>query len=139
MGENMVKYGLGLMRLPLLDENDQTSVDIDEVQRMVDECMENGVNFFDTAVPYHLGKSEEALRKTLVDKYPRDSFLISDKLPLFNIQKEEDMEYYFNTSLEKLGIDYFDYYMLHNVSNWTKTIYRNIDCFSFIKQKKQDL
>lgn len=138
MGENMVKYGLGLMRLPLLDENDQTSVDIDEVQRMVDECMENGVNFFDTAVPYHLGKSEEALRKTLVDKYPRDSFLISDKLPLFNIQKEEDMEYYFNTSLEKLGIDYFDYYMLHNVSNWTKTIYRNIDCFSFIKQKKQE-
>lgn len=134
----MVEFGLGLMRLPILDENDPQSVDIDEVQKMVDTCMENGVNFFDTAVPYHEGKSEEALKKTLVDKYPRDSYIISDKLPLFSIEKEEDLEYYFNLSLERLGIDYFDYYMLHNVSNWTKTIYRDIDCFTFLKEKKEE-
>ena len=134
----MVEYDLGLMRLPLKDENDQTSVDLDELQKMVDTCMEEGINFFDTAVPYHLGQSEEGIKKTLVEKYPRDSFILSDKLPLFSINKGEDMEYYFNLSLERCGVEYFDYYMLHNLSTWTKTIYKKIDCFKFLNELKQN-
>lgn len=134
----MVEYGLGLMRLPLLDDNDQTSVDFQELQKMVDKCMEEGVNFFDTAVPYHMGASEESIKKTLVEKYPRDSFILSNKLPLFYITKKEDMEFYFNQSLNKCGVDYFDYYMLHNLSTWTKSIYKKIDCFKFLKEKKDE-
>lgn len=134
----MVEYGLGLMRLPLLDDNDQASVDLQELQKMVDKCMEEGVNFFDTAVPYHMGASEESIKKTLVEKYPRDSFILSNKLPLFYIRKKEDMEFYFNQSLNKCGVDYFDYYMLHNLSTWTKSIYKKIDCFKFLKEKKDE-
>lgn len=134
----MVEYGLGLMRLPLLDDNDQASVDLQELQIMVDKCMEEGVNFFDTAVPYHMGASEESIKKTLVEKYPRDSFILSNKLPLFYITKKEDMEFYFNQSLNKCGVDYFDYYMLHNLSTWIKSIYKKIDCFKFLKEKKDE-
>ena len=80
----MKKLGFGMMRLPLLDENDQTSVNQEEVNKMVDLCMERGFNYFDTAYPYHFGKSEEAFRKAVVERYPRDSFYVADKLPLFS-------------------------------------------------------
>ena len=73
----MTKLGMGMMRLPLLDENDVKSIDFDEVNKMVDLYMESGFNHFDTAFVYHDGIGEEALRKSVVERYPRDSFTIS--------------------------------------------------------------
>ena len=76
----MVQLGFGMMRLPLLDENDQTSIDVEQVKKMVDTYMESGFNYFDTAFVYHEGVGESTFKKTVVERYPRDSFKIATKL-----------------------------------------------------------
>ena len=134
----MVELGLGMMRLPLLDEDNEQSIDLNEVNEMVDFFMKNGFNIFDTAYIYHEGISEDILRKCVVERYSRDSFKISNKLPLFNITEESQVEPLFEEQLEKCGVDYFDYYLLHNVSGFTETAWKNVDLFSFICQKKEE-
>ncbi len=132
----MKNLGMGLMRLPVLDENDIKSIDYEQVNQMVDLYMENGFNHFDTGYPYHEGLSEVALRKCVVERYPRDSFKISDKLPLFSITKESQLEPIFQEQLERCGVDYFDYYMMHNVSGFSEAGWLNVDSFSFANKKK---
>ena len=134
----MVKLGMGLMRLPLLDENDFTSVDYDQVNKMVDAYMDAGFNHFDTAYIYHGGIGEIAFRKSVVERYPRDSFKIATKLPLFVITEESQLEPLFAEQLENCGVEYFDYYMLHNVSGYTETAWKNVDLYSFIQKKKEE-
>lgn len=133
----MVELGMGMMRLPLLDENDQTSIDIEQVKKMVDIFMENGFNHFDTAFVYHETVGEETFRKTVVERYPRDSYKIATKLPLFVITEESQLEPFFTQQLENCGVDYFDYFMLHNVSGFTENAWKNVDLYSFIEKKKQ--
>lgn len=135
---NMTKLGMGMMRLPLLDENDQTSIDIEHVNKMVDAYMDAGFNYFDTAFVYHEGAGELTFKKTVVDRYPRDSFKIATKLPLFVITEESQLEPLFAQQLENCGVDYFDYYMLHNVSGFTETAWKNVDLYSFIENKKKE-
>lgn len=134
----MTKLGMGMMRLPLLDENDVTSIDYEEVNKMVDLYMESGFNHFDTAFVYHEGIGEETLKKTVVERYPRDSFTISTKLPLFVINEESQLEPLFNQQLDNCGVDYFDYYLLHNVSGFTENAWKNVDLYSFIQKKKEE-
>lgn len=134
----MVSYGFGAMRLPLKDETDVESVDFDKTQEMIDRSMGSDFNYFDTAYPYHNGKSEEALRKCLVERYPRDSYLLADKLPSFFLNNKEDMEKYFEEELKRCGVDYFDYYMLHNVSTWTLDALRQFDAYDFMKNLKKE-
>lgn len=80
---------------------------------MVDEFLENGFTYFDTSYAYHNGKSEEALRKSVVERYPRERFTIATKLPTFAIQTEDQVEEIFTQQLKNLGTDYIDYYLLH--------------------------
>ena len=134
----MVQLGFGMMRLPLKDENDQTSIDIEQVNKMVDAYMDAGFNHFDTAFVYHEGVGESTFKKSVVDRYPRDSFKIATKLPLFVITEESQLEPLFEQQLENCGVDYFDYYMLHNVSGFTETAWKNVDLYSFIESKKQE-
>ena len=134
----MAKLGMGMMRLPLLDENDQKSVDMDQVNEMVDAYMASGFNHFDTAFVYHEGMSEIAFKKAVVERYPRDSFKIATKMPLFIITEESQLEPIFSQQLENCGVDYFDYYMLHNVSGFTENAWKNVDLFSFIQSKKEE-
>ena len=134
----MAKLGMGMMRLPLLDENDFKSIDYDEVNKMVDLYMESGFNHFDTAFVYHEGIGEESFRKSVVERYPRDSFTVSTKLPLFVITEESQLEPLFNQQLENCGLDYFDYYLLHNVSGFTENAWKNVDLYSFIQKKKEE-
>lgn len=134
----MAQLGFGMMRLPLLDENNQTSIDIDEVTKMVDTFMENGFNHFDTAFVYHEGVGEATFRKTVVERYPRDSYKIATKLPLFVITEESQLEPFFTQQLENCGVDYFDYFMLHNVSGFTENAWKNVDLYSFIEKKKEE-
>ena len=131
----MAKLGMGMMRLPLLDENDQTSIDIEHVNKMVDAYMDAGFNYL---FVYHEGAGEPAFKKTVVDRYPRDSFKIATKLPLFVITEESQLEPLFAQQLENCGVDYFDYYMLHNVSGFTETAWKNVDLYSFIENKKKE-
>ena len=134
----MSKLGMGLMRLPLMDENDQTSIDYEEVNKMVDAYMDAGFDYFDTAFVYHEGVGEAAFRKCVVERYPRESFKIATKLPLFVITEESQLEPIFAQQLENCGVDYFDYYMLHNVSGFTENAWKNVDLYSFIQKKKEE-
>ena len=134
----MSKLGMGLMRLPLMDENDQTSIDYEEVNKMVDAYMDAGFDHFDTAFVYHEGVGEAAFRKCVVERYPRESFKIATKLPLFVITEGSQLEPLFAQHLENCGVEYFDYYMLHNVSGFTENAWKNVDLYSFIQKKKEE-
>lgn len=134
----MANLGFGMMRLPLLDENDFTSVDYEQVNQMVDLFMEAGFNHFDTAYIYHEGVGELAFKKSVVERYPRDSFKIATKLPLFVISEESQLEPLFSEQLKNCGVEYFDYFMLHNVSGFTETAWKNVDLYSFIQKKKEE-
>ena len=109
----MPKLGFGLMRLPEKDGQ----VDIDRVSAMVDEYMKMDKRYFDTAYVYHGGKSEVAAREALVKRYPRDSFMIATKLPAWEIKQESDVERIFNEQLERAGVDYYDFYLLHSIED----------------------
>ncbi len=134
----MKNMGFGMMRLPLTDKDDLKSIDQKQVNEMVDKFMEAGFNYFDTAYPYHNGASEVALRKAVVERYPRDSFLIADKLPLFSITKEEQLEPIFNEQLQRCGVDYFDYYLLHNMSGFSEAGFIGVNSFEFALNKKKE-
>lgn len=134
----MKKYGFGMMRLPLLDENNPASVDYQQVKEMVDMYLERGYNYFDTAYPYHNGASENAFKKAVSERYPRDDYIIANKLPIFAISTREEMEKVFDEQLERCGVEYFDYYMLHNWSTWTKKTVKNIDAVNFLRSKKEE-
>ena len=108
--------GFGMMRLPVKN-GDQTDFDFEQLFKMVDTFMESGFSYFDTSYVYHNGKSEEATRKAVVERYPRDKFTVATKFPTFNLKKEEEIEPIFASQLEHLGIDFIDYYLLHNIQN----------------------
>ena len=86
----MKKLGFGTMRLPLKDKNDQTSIDMDTFKQMVDLFLDRGFTYFDTAYMYHEFKSETAVREALVERYPRDAFLLATKLPVMFLKQEGD-------------------------------------------------
>ncbi|MBR0472463.1 MAG: aldo/keto reductase [Methanosphaera sp.] len=131
------KLGFGLMRLPVLNDKIEL-IDVDKVKEMIDYYMSKGFNYFDTAHVYHKGSSELIVKEVLTERYPRESFILTSKLPIFNLEKEEDMEEIFNEQLEKCGVDYFDYYLLHNVSSKHKDKFTRIDSFKFINEKKEE-
>lgn len=131
------KLGFGFMRLPIIDKEDQTSIDFEQLNKMVDIFLERGFTYFDTAYMYHNFKSEIALREALVKRHSRNSFTVATKMPTMFLKKQEDLERIFNEQLEKVGVDYFDYYMLHNLGVSHYEIAKRFDAFSFIQKKKE--
>ncbi len=109
------KLGFGCMRLPLNNPKDVTDIDIEQLKQMVDAFLEAGGNYFDTAFVYHNGCSETALREALVKRYPRESFTIATKCLAWALPDAQTAKACLDTSLERLGTDYVDYYLLHNV------------------------
>ena len=107
------KLGFGFMRLPVLGEGDITNVDYEQINEMVDIFLNRGFTYFDTAYMYHRYMSESILKKTLVERHPRDSYTVATKMPTMFLKVEEDLERIFNEQLKKIGVDYFDYYLLH--------------------------
>ena len=134
----MEKFGFGMMRLPQTDKNDPAKVDIEEVKKMADAYIKNGGKYFDTAYPYHNGASEPALKEAVVERYPREDFFVATKLPVFSVEKPEDMERFFNEQLEKCGVEYFDYYLIHNINEMTHHAVYDFDAFEFVRQKKRE-
>jgi len=102
-------FGFGCMRLPMKGDD----VDIAEFNQMVDTFLENGFNYFDTAHGYLQGKSETALKTSLTDRYPRDRYILTNKLTDFFFKKEEDILPFFEGQLAACGVDYFDFYLMH--------------------------
>ncbi len=114
---NMAKgnLGFGWMRLPLKSA-DSKDIDLMQVSQMVDEYMAAGYNYFDTSFVYHDGKSENAIRECLVKRKPRESFILASKLPTFIIKDEQQVIDIFHQQLANCGVDYFDYFLLHNLN-----------------------
>lgn len=131
----MPKLGFGLMRLPEKDG----AIDMEHVCRMVDYYMEMDKRYFDTAYVYHGGNSESAAKEALVKRYPRDSFMLATKLPAWEIKKESDIERIFEEQLERAGVDYFDFYLLHSIEDGHNyDTYVKYDCFSWGVKKKEE-
>ena len=112
----MSKLGFGMMRLPVIG-GDPKAFDYGQLEEMVDEFLAAGFTYFDTSYVYHDGKSEEATRKALVERHPRDSFTVATKFPTFLDISEDRVEETFQAQLANLGVDYVDYYLLHNIQN----------------------
>ena len=108
--ENIKKtFGFGFMRRPMQGEE----VDIPETTKMVDAFLGAGFNYFDTAHGYLQGKSELALRECLTRRYPRDRYVLTDKLTANFFQTEADIRPFFASQLDACGVDYFDFYLMH--------------------------
>jgi len=125
---NTPSLGFGAMRMP----------DVDLAIKMVDTYMNGGYNYFDTAHAY--AGSEELLKKTLVKRHPRDSYMIANKLPPWSVKKTEDCVDLFEESLKRCGLDYFDFYLVHSLSDANEQKYEDMGMFDFVlEQKKRGL
>jgi hypothetical protein len=126
------------MRLPQTDESNPLSIDQKLFQEMVDIYMEKGFNYFDTSYAYHGGMSEVALRKALVERYPRESYIICDKMPTWTLTSEADNNIYVEKMLERLEIEYFDIFLIHSVNTpWLKLAEEN-NAFEYVRKMKED-
>ena len=134
----MKKLGFGLMRLPQLNADDPTSIDMEQMKRMVDVFIERGFTYFDTAYPYHGGRSESAFREAVAERYPRDRFTVTSKMPCWLVNTPDDLERIFNEQLERCGVDYFDYYWLHALNSDRVDLMDRVDGWGFIARKKAE-
>lgn len=141
----MKKLGFGCMRLPLIHKRENVDIlaaediDLEETCRMVDTFLENGFTYFDTSYVYHNGKSEIALREALVKRYPREQFVLANKLPAFQITEPWQPQAIFEEQLAKCGVEYFDYYLLHCVCETDyETKIKQCDEFAFLKRLQKE-
>ncbi len=131
------RFGFGLMRLPLLDPSDDSSIDLELTKQMVDTFLDHGFTYFDTAWMYCGFHSENAVKEVLTSRHPRESYTLTTKLHAAFIKTPEDRDRIFNQQLEKTGVDYFDYYLLHDVGIDHYELYKKYDCFTWIREKKE--
>jgi len=131
-GEELGKFGFGLMRLP---RNEDGTINTDETAEMTDRFLEAGLKYFDTAYVYE--GSEAAAKIALVDRHPRDSFFITSKLNANAAKDEADAKNQINVSLERMGTDYIDFYLLHAVSKKNIEKYEDYGCWEYVKQLKE--
>ena len=141
----MKKLGFGLMRLPSIDDQkalrdgvDEGKIDLQLVNQMVDTFIENGFTYFDTAWMYCHFQSEEVAKECLVKRYPRDAFTLATKLHAGYLKTKEDRDHIFNEQLRKTGVDYFDYYLLHDNGFDHDQIYEKLDCYNWLIEKKKE-
>jgi len=126
--------GFGCMRLPMTKSNE---VDMKELDKMVEYCMNHGANYFDTAYMYVDSKSEIVMGKVL-KKYKREDFILADKSPIYKMKTVEDVRKIFDEQLKKCQVEYFDFYMCHNINKNTVDTYRKVNMYDeLLKLKKE--
>ena len=133
----MKKLGFGLMRLPSFQDGPMKGeIDQAQTEQLIDAFLQQGFTYFDTAYIYGDGRSEAAFREAVVKRYPRDSYTITDKIPMMNVEKAEDMEASVKVMLERLGVEFFDYLWLHALSgpNWEKA--KKFHSFEYLQELK---
>ena len=128
--------GLGCMRLPTLEPGG-TAIDYARAGALVDEAVRGGITYFDVAYPYHGGGAEKFIGAAL-EKYPRESFYLATKMPLWKLETQEDMEQVFNEQLANCRVDYFDFYLCHAVDAERFEKIRRIGAFEFLARKKAE-
>jgi len=135
---NFGNLGFGFLRLPLLDPDDCTAVDLPAVKEMVDLFLARGFRYFDTAYTYLGGKSEVFLRKALVERHPRDAFLLADKLPCGYLKGGKTAGEIFAEQLARCGVDHFDVYLLHGLDGEDADYAEEMGCFQFLEDMKKE-
>lgn len=132
LGEEIGKLGFGLMRLPKIDGK----IDIEQTKKMVDAFMEAGFTYYDTAWAYD--GSEEAIREALVERYPRDSYQLATKNAAWiKCETREQAIEQFETSRKRAGVEYFDYYLLHNLGAHRTKVFDDFDMYSWAVELKE--
>lgn len=131
---NIKKLGFGLMRLPKKED----VIDVEQVKEMVDEFMNAGFTYFDTAWAY--AGSEDAIRQALVERYPRESFQLATKNAAWiNCKTREEAIAQFDTSLKQMQAGYFDFYLLHNLWESRTKFFDEFDLWSWVQEKKKEV
>lgn len=132
LGQNIKVLGFGLMRLPM----DGKQIDLEQTKQMADEFIKHGFSYFDTAYVYIEGKSEEAVKEVLVDRYPREAFQIATKMPLWDVKGDDYYENIFSEQLKRTGAGYFDFYLLHGISKAKLAMTEETGAWEFCLKKK---
>jgi len=132
----MNKLGFGFLRLPVAAGTDG-EIDLELLNRMTDTFLSHGKVYFDTAYTYLDGKSEWAIRESVVKRHPRQSFLLADKLPGYKMTRHEDCYKYFNEQLERCQVDFFDVYLLHWLNGKNYAIAEKYQEFEFLEELKR--
>lgn len=135
-GEKLSLLGFGAMRLPSM-ENDPDKIDVEESIRMIRHAIDNGVNYIDTAYTYYEGGSEAVLREALKAGYG-DRVRVADKLPTMRLRAPEEQERFLQTSLERLGRDHIDYYLLHGMKERYWNTVKECGTIDFLEKKKEE-
>ncbi len=136
IGKSISKLGFGLMRLPKISENED-KIDRDEAFRLIDLAFKNGVNYFDTAYFYHGGDSESFAKEAL-SRYPRESFYLATKLPGSYMRDEKKTpKELFEGQLNKCGVDYFDFYLLHAVNRDIMKTFEEYKSYEYLSEQKK--
>ena len=133
--ENIKKnFGFGCMRLPMNGEE----VNYDEFTKMIDTFIENGFNYFDTARGYVDGRSESCVQKCLTSRYPRESYVLTDKMSSGYFNSEEEIRPYFESQLEVCGVEYFDFYLMHAQDEKSFEKYKNCKAYETAFEFKRE-
>ncbi len=135
--KNPSLLGFGCMRFPLLDEEDSTSIDEARAEAMIDFAYKRGVNYFDTAYPYHGGASEPFMGRVL-KKYPRDRFYLASKMPGWEVETLDDVKRIFDEQLKRCQVDYFDYYLCHALSEKNLEVYKIPGVMAYLSALKAE-
>ena len=126
--------GMGCMRLPLVSGSDE--IDYEHTKKMIDYAINNGINYFDTAYPYHGGKSELVIGEIL-NTYPRNSFYLADKMPSWYLKTLDDAKRIFAEQLEKCKVEYFDFYLCHAMNLEFHKLYKELGVYEFLVEQKR--
>ena len=133
LGKSIPKLGFGFMRLPMIGEE----IDMEQTKEMVDLFMSKGFSYFDSSWGYGGGKSEEAMKAVIVDRYPRESFQIATKCPAWLVKTEEEAKNMIWTSLERTGAGYIDYYLLHNLGDSRTQCFEDFGMWEYVRELKK--
>lgn len=130
------KLGFGCLRLPHIDPDDPSDVDMEQLCAMVDRFLAAGFRYFDTAYSYLDYKSESFMRQALVERHPRESFWLTTKMPCLEMKEDSNPLQYFEEQLMKCGVDYFDCYLLHGLNARTYALAQKLGCFQLLQELK---
>ena len=133
LGKEISRLGYGGMRFP----KNGDEVDMDAAVQLLRKAYEMGINYFDTAMVYHKGESEKIFGKAF-EPYPRDSYLIADKMSIWLCSDEEDMKARFYNQLKTLKTDYIDFYLVHSLNRNHYKKVKDLHCVEFLQQMKQE-
>jgi len=127
--------GMGCMRLPLVSNSDE--IDVNKTRKMIDYAMKNGITYYDTAYPYHNGKSELVMGEILKD-YPRESFLLASKMPSWELKTIDDAKRIFKEQLEKCQVEYFDFYLCHAMNLGHHETYQKLGVYEYLNSLRKE-